>query len=297
MNSKRFVFCFAAAVMLSISTAAQHKVAVLAPVDKTRDIRQGIMLLVRGALTASISNMQGFEGYDGIDVDSAMYEQGLRRTGSSEVDHIQRIGRATGSEYVMTSEVAHYGLSSISVTARLFEVTASGVLDSAVAVSGVSADEITMTCSALVERLLLNMEQSNVSPVVYSDTDAVVEAKADDTTQYHCSPNLEYRIPEVACFLSILPGGGQLYNGQYLKAGILFGGYVAGVILSVQGKDKRGCIMTSAMIVSMIDAPISAKRINKKNAVALGVTPMLINTPYARNGYGVACGLNLALSF
>ncbi len=88
--------------------------------------------------------------------------------------------------------------------------------------------------------------------------------------------------PGTAFLLSFLiVGGGQAYNGQWPKAGIMFGGAVVGATLFVGyasdcwnwdescGTAYAGLgLLAGTAVWSMIDAPISASAINRRIAVA-----------------------------
>ena len=79
------------------------------------------------------------------------------------------------------------------------------------------------------------------------------------------------RRPGTAFFLSyFLPGGGQFYNKQYVDGALLAAGRIAGVLLLVTSDDQTlGIIVTaSALLLSCIDAPITAIKINKQNGFA-----------------------------
>jgi|WetSurMetagenome_2_1015567.scaffolds.fasta_scaffold478626_1 TM2 domain-containing membrane protein YozV len=94
---------------------------------------------------------------------------------------------------------------------------------------------------------------------------------------------ISYKSPWLALVLSYLcPGAGQLYNGEYLKA-ILFPAFFcvgAGlIIMSSPGADfesqKPGPTLYPGIILaggsylwSLIDAPISASRINEENKLS-----------------------------
>ena len=83
-------------------------------------------------------------------------------------------------------------------------------------------------------------------------------------------------------FSSLLAGGGQYYNGQYLKGLIMTGTQVGGIALVVSGisleedaiKNPKmffgGLIISGgAVIWSMIDAGMSTEKINKQNGFSL----------------------------
>lgn len=79
-------------------------------------------------------------------------------------------------------------------------------------------------------------------------------------------------------FSSLLAGGGQYYNGQYLKGLLMTGTEVGGIALVISSISSDGefienpkmffgglIISVGASIWSMIDAGISAEKINKQN--------------------------------
>jgi hypothetical protein len=86
--------------------------------------------------------------------------------------------------------------------------------------------------------------------------------------------------PPLALALSVLvPGAGQVYNGDYLKGGIMFGGAVitAGPLIltasdvlgldddrSGTGTHVLGAVGVGLILWSWIDAPLSAKAINRR---------------------------------
>ena len=86
------------------------------------------------------------------------------------------------------------------------------------------------------------------------------------------------REPVIAIGLSLLyPGLGQFYNGQNLKGGLLAGGFTLGLIIvaaapttdSILKKGEVAVLTTIPMFLiylySLVDAPVSASRINRKN--------------------------------
>ncbi|MBO4232360.1 MAG: hypothetical protein J5862_03875, partial [Bacteroidales bacterium] len=95
--------------VLSFSAIAQNdvkKVAILETVDKEDKIDYGIELMLRAALSSAITNTQGFEGYDRVDIQQITSEQNFQRTGMVSDADIKQIGNMTGAKYVLVSEVA-----------------------------------------------------------------------------------------------------------------------------------------------------------------------------------------------
>lgn len=83
-----------------------------------------------------------------------------------------------------------------------------------------------------------------------------------------------YKSPGTAMLLSILiPGGGQYYNGDYIKGGIMTGAWVGGAVMMFSGAGYyyyggSGLVTAGSLIVvgsyvwSVIDAPMGANKYN-----------------------------------
>ena len=139
---------------LTAGASAQLKVAILEPVDKAQNVSYGVKLLLRSSLTAAISNTPGYEGYDRVDMASIAGEQDFQRTGNVSDSQIKQLGIATGAAYVLVTEAAKYDETSIIITAKILDVETFGIKQSAVLVSGITADEMSRSCRSLAAKLL-----------------------------------------------------------------------------------------------------------------------------------------------
>lgn len=139
---------------LTVGASAQLKVAILEPVDKAQNVSYGVKLLLRSSLTAAISNTPGYEGYDRVDMASIAGEQDFQRTGNVSDTQIKQLGIATGAAYVLVTEAAKYDETSIIITAKILDVETFGIKQSAVLVSGITADEMSRSCRSLAAKLL-----------------------------------------------------------------------------------------------------------------------------------------------
>ncbi|MCD6450931.1 MAG: hypothetical protein J7L64_00995 [Acidobacteria bacterium] len=98
------------------------------------------------------------------------------------------------------------------------------------------------------------------------------------------------KTPAVAAFLSLIPGLGQIYNNEYLKAialMLLFGLFVGFIIdLSMIGSYQflpfAGIVVALVYFGGIVDAYFSAKRINEekeildKGSVIIGIVLVII---------------------
>jgi hypothetical protein len=114
-------------------------------------------------------------------------------------------------------------------------------------------------------------------------------------------------------FSFILPGGGQYYNGEYGKGAIMTGAAVAGVVLILAAGYEEEFVANdyyyasygywetkatpwlsvgiglcaAASIWSMIDAPLSAKKINER----IGLSDNMHMFKYGSEKYLIGCDL------
>jgi hypothetical protein len=101
------------------------------------------------------------------------------------------------------------------------------------------------------------------------------------------------RLPGIAFLWScFIPGAGQVYNGQMIKGALIIAAMTSGFCMLFNGLGKErtrvhqnvsntgGCIFLGAWIYSVIDAPISASRINRERGWA--------TAPFSRVRFAVA---------
>ncbi len=122
------------------------------------------------------------------------------------------------------------------------------------------------------------------------------------------------RSPAGAGLMSlIIPGTGQVYNKQYIKSAVFFGAWAAGLGLisyewdrttinpftgTVTSTAKPGTGMIGAilffgsMVISSLDAVISAKRINERYNLSFKNTSDHFNGPITAITLGIRLGPN-----
>ncbi len=85
--------------------------------------------------------------------------------------------------------------------------------------------------------------------------------------QYHA----EKRNPDHAAFWSIIPGGGQVYNGQYLKAAVAYSAVLLSA-LAAWGNAAYSGLALAAWTFSAYDAHSTAREYNKNLKEKYGLT-------------------------
>ena len=115
--------------------------------------------------------------------------------------------------------------------------------------------------------------------------------------------------PWAACLAScLMPGAGQVYNGQTGKGCVFFGGYVTGWVLMYKGmQSSEGgaramsglVLLGAAWVGSVIDAPASARDINRKRGFSTRSAPGvgLVFAPDPRNPRRLRSGVGLRAGF
>lgn len=113
------------------------------------------------------------------------------------------------------------------------------------------------------------------------------------------------KAPGTAFFLSlVIVGGGQFYNGQVGKGFIMMGSMITGGILFFSAIENQTFtsgtrasigfgIMVGTVLWSLIDAPITAVNLNKKNSMSINLSPSIHSY---QNG-NLALGPRLILEF
>jgi len=138
------------------------------------------------------------------------------------------------------------------------------------------------------------VEEKRVAPSSAQKESIVIREQSKPVQN---SNAVNVKSPTTACLLSIVAGGGQYYNGQYVKGAIMTSVAVAGVVLiAAAGHVEKfvyspdyyyasygywttettpwltvgEILLVGSTIWSMIDAPLSAKGINARNNATMG---------------------------
>ena len=133
-----FLFC------LSLTAVAQNqikRVAILETVDKECTVSYMKLLQFRSNLTTAITNTEGYEGYDRVDMKQIIGEQNFQRTGLVSDADIKKIGEFTGAQYVLIAEAASDG-SNMFITAKIIDVETALILRNSNRLMGTSATEM-----------------------------------------------------------------------------------------------------------------------------------------------------------
>ena len=146
--------------------------------------------------------------------------------------------------------------------------------------------------------------ESSISISSVSGIHYILSNYVNEFSEYNLSGQSKpsYKSPWVAFLLSyIIPGGGQIYNGEIIKGLVFTGTFMLGAVIAlIPGIGaKSGSewptssyigvgIAGIAYVWQLVDAPISASRINEENNLSMFKINIL-------NGHHVSIGLSSEL--
>jgi hypothetical protein len=152
---KKHILFILILVAFSMAVPAQTKrIAILETIDKEDKVPYAIEVMVRSNLTKVISNTEGYEGYDRVNISQIMDEHEFERTGLVNEDQIRQLGEIAGADYLLVSEAVKFDESNIFVTAKILNVESAKTEGSENSLMGITAYEIQSGCESLANRLL-----------------------------------------------------------------------------------------------------------------------------------------------
>ncbi len=157
---KLLLFIFIVTAFSVVATAQNKKVVVLETLDKEQNIPQTIAMMVRGDLTKVISSIQGYEGYDDVNIAEIIDKQVFDSLGLVE-ETIRLIGESTEANYLLVSEMVKYNETSIFVTAKILNVETGITESSENTLMGMTVQDIQHGCESLVKKLLILAKRFN----------------------------------------------------------------------------------------------------------------------------------------
>lgn len=151
---KHFLITLLLMALAMAATAQTKRIAILETIDKEDKVPYAIEVMVRSNLTKVISNTEGYEGYDRVNISQIMDEHEFERTGLVNEDQIRQLGEISGADYLLVSEAVKFDESNIFVTAKILNVESAKTEGSENALMGMTAQDIQHGCESLANRLL-----------------------------------------------------------------------------------------------------------------------------------------------
>jgi hypothetical protein len=138
---KLFIIILLCVSMTAVAQNQIKRVAILEVVDKLGAVSYLKLLQFRSNLTSAITNTEGYEGYDRVDLEQIIGEQNFQRTGLVRDADIKKIGEFTGAQYVLIAEATLDG-TDMFITAKIIDVESARVLRNSNQLMGISASEM-----------------------------------------------------------------------------------------------------------------------------------------------------------
>ena len=154
---------------LSLTVVAQQnevkRIAILETVDRAGDVNLGVKNLLRQSITFGINRLQGYEGYNRVDMAQITGEHNFQRTGYVSDSDIKKLGSMTGAQYVLIAEATNYDATHILVFANLVDVETGRVTNSSIPkVAGIDPEQMHRDCAEVAKSLLgITTSGSNTS--------------------------------------------------------------------------------------------------------------------------------------
>ena len=188
-------FLMGAPVLWAQSETPAKKVAILEVVDRDNTINYGVKLLLRTTLAKAITQTQGYEGYDRVDMGAIQGEQDFQRTGMVSDEQIKRLGEMTGAAYVLVAEAAKIDATNMIVTAKILDVETAKLERTDYEQMGMSAQEMAEGCRTMAGRLFASPagDKVKVEEVPQMKKQKELKHKEDTATEYHPSGKIVFR--------------------------------------------------------------------------------------------------------
>ena len=162
---KLFIILFAALSMTAVAQEEVKRIAILETVDRAGDVNLGVKNLLRQSITFGINRLQGYEGFNRVDMAQITGEHNFQRTGYVSDSDIKKLGSMTGAQYVLIAEATNYDATHILVFANLVDVETGRVTNSSIPkVAGIDPEQMYKDCAEVAKSLLgITTSGSNTS--------------------------------------------------------------------------------------------------------------------------------------
>lgn len=145
-------------VGFSLTVMAQNdvkRIAILETVDRAGDVNLGVKNLLRQSITFGINRIQGYEGYNRVDMAQITGELTFQQTGYVSDAQIKKVGEMTGAAYVLIAEATNYDATHIVVYANLVDVETGRITNSSIPkVASVDPEKMYDDCAEVAKSLL-----------------------------------------------------------------------------------------------------------------------------------------------
>lgn len=201
------------------------RVAVLDVVDKEQCFNRGVKALIQSELTQGVTCTSGYEGYDRIDISSIMTELEFQQSGMINANQINRIGKLSGVDYILVSEIAKLDKNQVIITAKIIDVETAKQEKNTDITTVVDIIKLKRDCKSLVNQLLQIKQQEREIPFICDEQDAEFNGGGLKTFYVWTNKNIVYPLEDLEnniCGTVIsqftISKDGQLKNIKIIKS-------------------------------------------------------------------------------
>lgn len=119
---KHILFIFMLASFSMLATTQTPKKDILETVDKENKVSYVIEVMLCSNLTKVVSNAEGYEAYDRMNISEIMDEYDFEPTGWVNEDWIRQFGEISRADRLRVSEAVKFDESNFFVTAKILNV-------------------------------------------------------------------------------------------------------------------------------------------------------------------------------
>ena len=134
--------------------AQTKKVAILETVDKEGKISYAHKLMLRSSLAKAITEADGYEGYDRVDLESVLGEHSFQRTGMVSDDQIKKLGEMVGAQYVLIAEAVMVDDATMFITAKIIDVETAQTMKTESQLMKATPQDIQIGCTTMAGNML-----------------------------------------------------------------------------------------------------------------------------------------------
>ncbi len=162
---KLLIILLSVVALTAIAQNEVKRIAILETVDRAGNVNLGVKNLLRQSITFGINRLQGYEGYNRVDMAQITGEHNFQRTGYVSDSDIKKLGSMTGAQYVLIAEATNYDATHILVFANLVDVETGRVTNSSIPkVAGIDPEQMYRDCAEVAKSLLgITTSGSNTS--------------------------------------------------------------------------------------------------------------------------------------
>ena len=245
IEMKKIIILCALLVAVAMPLAAQNsvRVAILECVDKYNKVDYGVEFQLRAFITDLVTKVDGYEGYDRVDMSMINKEHDFQRTGMVSDADIKKLGQMTGASSVVVAEAAAYGNDGrIIIAAKIIDIESGRIVKTArPRVASTTDDGMEQACKEVVLDLLGLSGTSGSRPTAGSGSTGIAVREGQDFTETAFGIDMRMIYVEGGTFVMGCTGeqGGDCENDESPTRQTTVGSFYIGMLEVTQSQWQK----------------------------------------------------------